>query len=314
MSKNPQVSVLMTSYNQEKFIEEAVLSVVQQDYKNLQIVVSDDGSTDNTANILKSLSEKYPQILEVYLHDENRGSTVNYNHSLSKCKGEYTCYLDGDDIMFPGKISQQLSFMNSHPELSLSYHNVEVFDSDNPQQFYLWNERFGSKTGTVKDIIRYGNYLPSCAIMFKRNSIIMFNEKVSLSPDWLFWVDLLVASDGRIGYINQTLGRYRRHNNNLTLVWQKKIEDQILTLDIIRSQYPQFHKEVKNRLGEIFLTKSIYLFGENERKKSLKTFFKSVKLFFPNIFSIFRMPIREIVFFLRSKMELDDLLKSLFYK
>ncbi|MBT3240536.1 MAG: glycosyltransferase [Chloroflexi bacterium] len=314
MVKNPLVSVLMTSYNQENFIEEAMLSVVQQDYENLQIVVSDDGSTDKTPEILKKIAQNFPERLEVYLHNENSGSTKNYNFSLSKCRGEYICYLDGDDVMFQGKISKQLKFMLAHPEYILSYHNVEVFESDTPNNCYLWDQRFGSRTGTAKEIIQFGNFLPSLSIMFRKNPSIFFNENISLSPDWLYWIDLLVAVNGEFGYIDQVMGRYRRHKNNLTLAWTKKIEDQILTLSFISSQYPQYREESKKRLAEIFLIKSLNLFRERKIIHAMKTFFRSLKLYFPNILLIFRLPLRESVFFLRSKMKTDNLIKSLFIK
>jgi len=218
LSNSPLVSVFITSYNQEDFIGEAVKSVAEQDYQNVQIVISDDGSTDSSPLILKELSKKYPKKIEIHLHKENRGSTWNHNYAFQHCWGEYICYFDGDDIMLPGKIRKQLEFMRQHPKFCLTYHNVELFESNSGKTINTWKNRFGARTGSAKELVRYGNFLPSLSIMFEKNTFdIEFNQEVSMSEDWFFFIEYLQKTKGKIGYLNEILGRYRRHRNNIDL-------------------------------------------------------------------------------------------------
>lgn len=315
MEDTPLVSVFITSYNQEDFIEEAILSVARQEYENIQIIVSDDGSTDSSPAILKRLQGLFLEKIEIHLHKENRGSTWNHNFSYQQCRGEYICYFDGDDIMLPGKIGDQLNFMLANPKYSLTYHNSEVFNSDKPKEFYLWNHRFGSRTGTVKEVIRYGNFLPSLGIMFKKSpEKLEFNQKISLSADWLFWIDLLAKTKGRIGYLDQVLGRYRRHDSNRTLIWRQKLTNHFLILDIVDDLYPQFRLQARGRRADSLLMEAVYFYGEKEKRLAGKSLINSFGLFFPNIFAAFRLPSREIIFILRSRMKLDSLIKSLIRK
>ncbi len=302
----------MTSYNQEDYIGEAVRSAAEQDYENIQIVVSDDGSTDNSQLILNDLHNKYPGIIEIYLHKENRGSSWNHNFAYQQCRGEYICYFDGDDIMLPGKIEEQLDFMLSNPEYQLTYTNSEIFNTEKDKFIILWDQRFGKRTGSAKDVIRYGNFIPASATMFKMSIIpVEFNQEIYLGADWLFWIEFLILSNGEIGYLDKVLGKYRRHNSNRTLMWNQKIDSYFLTLNLIEKKYPEYLSELQKRRGDILLMKAFYLYGEKKRSLALKDLLESIKIFFPNIFSIFRLPFREIIFFLRSRRKFDDLIISL---
>ena len=101
-SSLPLVSVAIITYNHEKFIGEALNSVLEQDYENIEIVVADDGSKDRTPEILRKFEREHPGKLRLILSERNEGITVNSNKAHFACIGKYVAWLGGDDLMLPG--------------------------------------------------------------------------------------------------------------------------------------------------------------------------------------------------------------------
>lgn len=112
------VSVIMPVYNVEKYVEEAVRSIQNQTYKNLEIIVIDDGSTDNTFHIVESLLIEDKRI-KLYKNEENLRIVKTLNKAISLATGEFIVRMDGDDISLPSRIETLLKFLLSHPEYSL---------------------------------------------------------------------------------------------------------------------------------------------------------------------------------------------------
>jgi glycosyltransferase involved in cell wall biosynthesis len=114
----PLVSVLMTAYNREEYIAEAISSVLASSYQNFELIVVDDGSTDNTVAIVKRFEEKDSRI-KLYVNPENLGDYKNRNRAASYAKGKYLKYLDSDDIVFAWGIQAMVWCMEQHPEAAL---------------------------------------------------------------------------------------------------------------------------------------------------------------------------------------------------
>jgi len=118
MSQNSLVSVLIPCYNCEEYVEEAVMSIIKQTYPNLEILVIDDGSTDNTGNILKILAKEDPRIIYIK-NEENLKLIATLNKGLNLCKGKYIARMDADDISLPTRIEKQVNFLEAHPEIGI---------------------------------------------------------------------------------------------------------------------------------------------------------------------------------------------------
>ena len=117
LGSNPLVSVLMTAYNREEYIAEAIESVLASTYTNFELIIVDDCSTDNTVNIAKGFEAKDSRI-KVYVNEKNLGDYPNRNKAAGYAKGKYLKYLDSDDKIFPQGIAQLVEVMHSHPESS----------------------------------------------------------------------------------------------------------------------------------------------------------------------------------------------------
>ena len=311
----PLVTIRITTYNQEQFAEEAVLSAVEQDYENLQVVVTDDHSQDGTPEILKRLAKAYPKRIDLILNDRNLGRTENQDLALKASKGEFLAFLDGDDVLLPGKISKQVEFMQRNSSLVISYHDVEVFDWVSGQTLYYWSDRFGAKGGDVNTIVRYGNFIPSTGVMLRRAAIPAkgYNCRIKIGADWLLFIETLHQSKGRFGYLDEVLSRYRRHQDNVTSDWDAKLADHLDIIDVVESEYPDLRRNTRKRLSDVYVMEAFREFGIGSWFASIRSFSKALTLALPNIFQVFRLPFREVWFILRSG-KLDPLIRTLFKK
>jgi glycosyltransferase involved in cell wall biosynthesis len=101
---SPLVSVIICTYNQQEFIRDTVQSVITQTYPRVEIIISDDGSTDATPDILRDTAQRYPGRTKIVLSEINTGIPANINRGLAVRTGELVAWLDGDDLMLPRKI------------------------------------------------------------------------------------------------------------------------------------------------------------------------------------------------------------------
>ena len=115
MTNQPMVSVLMTAYNREKYIEEAIKSVLDSTYKNFELIIVDDGSKDNTVEIAKAYAVKDARI-KVYVNEQNLGDYPNRNKAASYATGKYLKYVDADDMIYPRGLEILVEMMEEFPE------------------------------------------------------------------------------------------------------------------------------------------------------------------------------------------------------
>lgn len=308
----PKVSVRITSCNQQKFIEQTVLSAAEQDYDNLEVIVADDASTDHSPQILEAVQEKYRGRIKVFLYPDNIGMTRNQTRGLQQCTGELIATLDGDDIFLPGKISQQVEYLLSNPTCVLCYHDVEVFRSADQRVLYTWSQRFGHKQAGMKALVRYGNFLPSPSVMVRRQNVPAYGQdsRIRYGSDWLLWLEVL-SGGGQAGYIDKVLSGYRRHAENITNTWHWRFEDHLVTLGLIAAKWPHLASAARLRQSEISLMHAIHCAAQKEYGNALdllaNSFFQGLPIFLPGL----RLVWREILFSLKNEVSLDDPLKGL---
>src|SRR5690349_3694887 len=113
----PLVSVVLCFYNERSFLEEAIQSVFAQDYKHWELLLVDDGSSDESTDIAKSYASRYPgRIFYVeHLYHQNKGLSASRNAGIRKCRGTYVAFLDADDVWLPGKLRRQIDIFRNHP-------------------------------------------------------------------------------------------------------------------------------------------------------------------------------------------------------
>ena len=209
-----KLSVCLITYNHERFITQALESALAQKTNfEFEIVVGEDCSADHTRQILVEYQQRYPNTIRLMLPEKNLGANRNFARTLQACRGQYIALLEGDDYWTsPTKLQEQVNFLDSHEECAICFHAVRVFHEDGNEAPRI-SPRFGhKKISTIEDLLGLGNFIPTCAAVFRNGLIKEF-------PDWFytlriadFSLHVLNAQYGKIGYINKVMGAYRIHS------------------------------------------------------------------------------------------------------
>ncbi|MDH0353983.1 glycosyltransferase [Morganella sp. GD04133] len=233
---NKLVSFVLISYNQEKYIEDALLSVLEQDYSNLEIIVSDDGSTDNTKNIIKRHHHNNFIFLD---NQENKGLIGNLNHAFSYINGEYVVVMAGDDISLPHRTSTIVKYFDNNPDINCIYSNTLDINPDSEEiplsaygfKYYIRNKNMNIHSHLLNDLGILG-----CSAAFRKFLLEKPLPDFLPSEDKLLTLRALI--NGRIGFINEKLVKYRLGtgiSNNLnkkeSSEYLKLLKGRILTID-----------------------------------------------------------------------------------
>jgi len=249
------VSIIVITYNQEKFIKECVESIIKQTYKNIEIIIADDSSLDDTKNILINLERKYPLKITLLLSKKNEGITKNSNKALKKCRGEFICFTGGDDVFFPNKIERQINWIKNDNNRVMCGHDAEIIDKNSN----FVNKKFSNLTKIrsgigPKKIINYGPPFPSSSMLFRKTNLPKygFDPIIKFSSDWKLMIDL-VYDDKIYGYIDDCLSSYRIHDKNVTKKYRKRI---IIEQFIIFFRFiTQYKKKYLNEWISYFVSK-----------------------------------------------------------
>ncbi|MCJ8519274.1 glycosyltransferase involved in cell wall biosynthesis [Pseudorhizobium tarimense] len=211
---NPRVSVLVPAFNAEAFLAECLDSILGQDVEGLQIVVSDDASTDRTADILRSYEAGHPTIVHALYQQKNLGIARNCNEILRSCEGQYIALFAGDDVMLPGKLSTQMAYMDAHPDVVMTYHACELFQSETGQTIAVTNTHERLDTNSAGDIITKLGVAAPMSIMLRRSALPENGFDVSFphACDWLLQIS--VAAKGSVAKLPGILCRYRKYGVN----------------------------------------------------------------------------------------------------
>ncbi|MBC7488665.1 MAG: glycosyltransferase [Glaciimonas sp.] len=252
-TKMSLVSIHIITYNQVKFIHETIQSALIQDYENSEIVIADDGSTDGTREIILEYAKKFPEKIIPLVGGPNLGITGNSNRGLIACRGKYVAFMGGDDSFLPGKIAKQVEWLDANENRVLCYHDIDVYDSETGKTLYLWSEKYRSREGNAKTIIKHGTFFGATSVMIRRQPHLLFNEKIPTASDWFMWFEILENQSGLIGYVDGVYARYRRHTNNITLTGGHHLHDALATLAAIEVFAPNKYKwECEQKRAEIY--------------------------------------------------------------
>ncbi len=194
------VSVIMPAYNVEAYIEESILSIVDQDYRNLELVVVNDGSTDGTLQAVRQLAERYPDTIR-YFTIRNSGPAKARNAGIDHAKGGIIAYQDSDDVSLSRRISREVRFLLEHPRIAMVYGGIEVLHDDCRIQHHPI-QPFDRK------LLLLRNYIPCGAVMHWRrvfDEVGLWNE----NDDWDLWIR--ISEHFAIGNLSETVYQYREH-------------------------------------------------------------------------------------------------------
>jgi len=233
----PKVSVMIFTYNQEHLIAETIESVLAQDYKNIEIVVADDASTDETANVIRAYERSHPGVVRGIFNETNLGITGNSNAAFFACTGELIAVLGGDDIFLPGKISAQVELFRD-PEVTISYHPVEIFVHQTGEILFTTNTTAREQINDAYDLIAKGGIPGASSVMVRRSACPAygFDPSFPVVADWIFYIEVALA--GKIIELKGVYGRYRKHGFGASDRTLELLDESLRTLTVISGRYP----------------------------------------------------------------------------
>ncbi len=215
----PLISVLMTTYNHEKYITESIDSITNQTYENLELIIINDGSTDKT-------EEKIQPYLEnkkvKYINQANTGPSIAFNNGLKESKGDYIALMSGDDISYTNRLEEQLSILIKE-NMNICFSYVDIIDDNSDLLLdHPLNNIFNKPGKKQAEIIRYffeiGNYLNAPSALIKRhvlNEANTFNPCLLQLQDYDLWIRLIKKN--KFYTIQKPLVKYRVRANNTNL-------------------------------------------------------------------------------------------------
>ncbi len=205
----PLVSVIVPCYNHEKYVTETIESIVNQTYKNIELIVIDDGSKDNSPKILAELSEKYNFNLIVR---ENKGLSATLNEGIKLSEGKYICVCASDDIYLLNKITTQVEFMEANPKYMISYGKKINFHT-NDLKINIENKHY--RSGNIfKDLLLQKILIPPASVLYRKEvfeNLGGFDIDLAVEDVDMF---LRIGKKYQIGYQNEYFYYYRVHPTN----------------------------------------------------------------------------------------------------
>ena len=223
MNSYPIISIITPSYNQGQFLEETILSVLNQDYPNLEYIIIDGGSTDNSVNIIK----KYENRLDYWISEPDNGQTEAINKGFKKTTGDILGWLNSDDLLLHGALSALVACFEAHPEAGFVYGDYQMINRDGRVLFQrsVPDYDFG--------VLVYGRSLMTQPATFFRRSVLeqigYLDEQFDFCMDLEFWIRAAVK---RIMFqsLRVPLAANRLHNDAKTSTQRQKLIEQHLKI------------------------------------------------------------------------------------
>ena len=211
----PLVSIIVASYNYEQYIGKTLDSLVGQTYKNIEIVVVDDGSKDNSVALIQEYVKKYPNVF-LYTHPENKncGLAKTLRLALEKCHGEWIAFCESDDYYLPDNIEEKLKLAARDPDAALVVNTIQWIGDT------VWDRRYMDYTYRMlrknrKNVFKY--FTPNLlvvtfsSVMIRADVLRRLDFNTPVGP-WLdFWLWRQVAFDNKIALVEKTLNVFVRH-------------------------------------------------------------------------------------------------------
>jgi glycosyltransferase involved in cell wall biosynthesis len=205
--------VIIATYNRAAFLDESLRSVLNQRYRPLEILVADDGSTDETRDCVEMF--QHPAIQYLHLEHSGRPSVVR-NRALELAKGQFVAFLDDDDIWQPNKIERQVEALRSQPHAGFSYTDARLIHSDGvtTDPVLKPEQRLG---GAIFSALLLDCFIVPSTILIRKDlldRVGLFDETLAITEDYDLWLRLAFAS--RAAFVDEPLAWIRRHEGSIS--------------------------------------------------------------------------------------------------
>lgn len=277
------ISITLITYNQEKYVGQAIDSVLQQNINcGYEIVIVDDCSTDATYKICEQYYEAHKDVIRLYKNEVNVGATKNQLIACKKCRGKYICHLEGDDYWVDNlKLQKQYDFLNRHSEYIGVAHRNRVIDSSG-KEIFIAPKRF-KRVVRMKDFLK--KYLFSGTSTMYRNYFSNVDEKYEEMATCVRNVGdlnycLYLLHLGPIYQLSDIMMNYRAYQSNNFNNIISKADSTLMHLkicNVLENYYENRYSLDNFRFEHLSICYLSRFFGDKENKKHSKEAFKKAK-------------------------------------
>ena len=251
----PKVSVNIPCFNSARFIEETLNSVLSQTYADFEIIVMDDGSTDDTGRIVNSFGDSRIK----YSYKNNEGLSETRNKGIFASSGQYIAFLDHDDIWLPRKLEKQVAMLEEG-DLGLVFSDCYIL-RDGKKEKMTYFDRCRPERGVVFEdlLLESSNFIPLSTVVMRRDAfkeIGYFKKEFRIGEEYELF--LRAADKYRFDYIDEPLAAYRIHENNFSGRKELFVTEALDILELWKKRRPELSCRMKDR----FLKKEAALLGE----------------------------------------------------
>jgi len=238
---NPSCSVIIPTFNRERYVVEAVQSALAQSYAPVEVIVVDDGSTDGTEGALEAFASRIR-----YIRQESSGISAARNRGIQEACGEFVAFLDSDDVYLSEKLARSIEPLLQDPSVAGSFTDYVCIDETTGSEY---PRKPLVPRGELFPEILYRNFIGTSTALVRKSVLVElggFDPEVSLSEDWDLWIRLLDRF--RLVYVNRCLTRWRLHEQSTdmqdpdaTLLAQQRI------LQKTFARHPELDERVRRR-------------------------------------------------------------------
>lgn len=267
------VSVVLPTYNRSRFICESVESALNQTWRNIELIVVDDGSTDNTAEILS----RYKNDIRLkYHYQDNMGQSAARNYGISLARGHYISFLDSDDVWIADKLEKQLEATVNNPEYDIYYGDIILIDEYGNE---ISRDNMTRYSGNVTGRLIGDNFISMSTTLTRRecfNRNGLFNESDRLAEDYELWLRFSVNC--RFLYIPEYFCKYRVMNNQLSSNADKRLDcnEAIIRSFIQDNRHILSGNEIRRGLSHFYARRARYEAGHSKISNAAITLTRSL--------------------------------------
>ena len=213
------ISVALCTYNGEKYLAEQLDSILSQENPVDEIVVCDDGSTDNTQSILQDYQARFPELFRIFINEKNLGYVANFEKALSLCTGDLIFLCDQDDIWHQDKVKFILHYFKENPLIGVAAHNLDLIGTYDGNKTFWELKNFHSETKPsnqelLQHILSNGNIFPGMSLAIRKKTLHDYLPLQKIDSILIHDYELIIKAlrDEQFGLIPKNLGAYRQHD------------------------------------------------------------------------------------------------------
>jgi glycosyltransferase involved in cell wall biosynthesis len=274
----PKVSVLMPSYNYARYLPAAIHSVLSQSYSDLELIITDDCSTDESRAIVEEWRKLDSRVVPV-LHDINRGLARARNSGLAVSTGDFVALCDADDVWLPDKLKAQMECFWTHPELGLVHCDSAIIDGEGKptgEKFSsLMNQEGQATSGNLFEVLCERNFLCVPTVILRREAIEYaggFEESLRSLEDWVCWAK--VSRKYLFHYIEDALVQYRIHGAGLSNNLKGMASNRVKAVRYLLESFSDIPSQTRSRM---LYTLGVSHLQLNESRNAFGAFIDSIR-------------------------------------